>query len=98
MRAKDGMIIRASRTKIRLCQNFSLNLHGRLLIFAFFAFFYFAFLLAFFFTLDDWLEVSIRKVLRPAISTQVFLGFSVPKKANAEMVPQIPSCHYMLLM
>ena len=26
-----------------------------------------------------WLEVSIRKVLRPAISTQVFLGFPVPK-------------------
>ena len=28
---------------------------------------------------DCWLEVSIRKVLRPAISTQVFLGFPVPK-------------------
>jgi len=27
----------------------------------------------------------------------VFLGFLVPK-ANAEMVPKIPSCHYMLLM
>ena len=24
---------------------------------------------------EGWLEVSIRKVLRPAISTQVFLGF-----------------------
>jgi len=24
---------------------------------------------------DCWLEVSIRKVLRPATSTQVFLGF-----------------------
>ena len=28
---------------------------------------------------DCWLEVSIRKVLRPATSTQVFLGFPVPK-------------------
>jgi len=27
---------------------------------------------------DCWLEVSIRKVLRPATSTQVFLGFPVP--------------------
>ena len=27
--------------------------------------------------LDCWLEVSIRKVLRPATSTQVFLGFPV---------------------
>jgi hypothetical protein len=26
---------------------------------------------------DCWLEVSIRKVLRPATSTQVFLGFPV---------------------
>ena len=26
---------------------------------------------------DCWLEVSIRKVLRPATSTQVFLGFRV---------------------
>ena len=35
----------------------------------------------FFFTLDAdcWLEVSIRKVLRPVTSTQVFLGFPVPK-------------------
>ena len=46
---------------------------------------------------DCWLEVSIRKVLRPAISTQVFLGFRVPK-ANAEMVPKIRSGQYMLLM
>ena len=30
-------------------------------------------------TPDCWLEVSIRKVLRPATSTQVFLGFPVPK-------------------
>jgi len=28
---------------------------------------------------DCLLEVSIRKVLRPATSTQVFLGFPVPK-------------------
>jgi len=28
---------------------------------------------------DCWLEVSIRKVLRPATSTQVFLNFPVPK-------------------
>jgi hypothetical protein len=27
---------------------------------------------------DCWLEVSIRKVLRPATSTQVFLGFPMP--------------------
>ena len=27
---------------------------------------------------DCWLEVSTRKVLRPATSTQVFLGFPVP--------------------
>ena len=46
---------------------------------------------------DCLLEVSIRKVLRPAISTQSFLGFPVAK-ANAAMVPKIPSCHYMLLM
>ena len=26
---------------------------------------------------DCWLEVSIQKVLRPATSTQVFLGFAV---------------------
>jgi hypothetical protein len=39
-----------------------------------------------------WLEVSTRKVLRPAISAQVFLlGFPVSKKANAEMVPMFPS-------
>jgi len=46
---------------------------------------------------DCWLEVSIRKVLRPATSTQVFLGF-VCLKAIAEMVPKIPCCHYMFLM
>ena len=46
---------------------------------------------------DCWLEVNIRKVLRPATSAQVFLGFPV-SIANAEMVPMIPICHYMLLM
>jgi len=30
-------------------------------------------------TTDCWLEVSIRKVLRPATSTQFSLGFPVPK-------------------
>ena len=29
--------------------------------------------------LDCWLEVSIQKVLRPATSAQVFLGFPVAK-------------------
>ena len=101
---------------------------------------------------DCRLEVSIRKVLRPAISTQVFPSQAKPSqakvltgggdlreaqvdvhlsaisafdrtaglsnrhlnsnrglrhrfflvslclKASAEMVPKIPSCHYMLLM
>ena len=46
---------------------------------------------------DCWLEVSIRKVLRPAISTQFFL-VSLCLKASAKMVSKIPSCHYMLLM
>ena len=46
---------------------------------------------------DCWLEVRVRKVLRPATSTQVFL-VSLCLKANAEMVPKIPSSHYMLLM
>jgi hypothetical protein len=45
-----------------------------------------------------WLEVRTRKVLRPATSTQVFLLDSLCLKANAEMVPNFPSCHYMLLM
>ena len=36
-------------------------------------------LLHYIFQLQDcWLEVSIRKVLRPATSAQVFLGFPVP--------------------
>ena len=38
---------------------------------------------------DCWLEVSIRKVLRPATSTQVFLGFP-GLQANADMVPKFP--------
>jgi len=40
-----------------------------------------ALLFFFFFTLDAGLlaRSSIRKVLRPAISTQVFLDFPVPK-------------------
>ena len=46
---------------------------------------------------DCWLEVSIRKVLRPATSTQVFL-VSLCLQANAEVVPQFPSCYYMPLM
>ena len=46
---------------------------------------------------DCWLEVSIRKVLRPFTSTQVIF-VSLCLKANAEIVPKIPSCHYMLLM
>ena len=47
---------------------------------------------------DCWLEVSIRKVLRPATSAQIFSWFRWSLKANAEMVPNIPSCHYMRLM
>ena len=43
------------------------------------------------------LYVSIRKVLRPAISAQVLLGFPV-SIANAGMVPCTPSCYCMLLM
>ena len=47
---------------------------------------------------DCWLEVSTRKVLRPAISTQVFfLGFPVSLKQMLRWFPS-PSCHYMLLM
>ena len=37
---------------------------------------------------DCWLEVSIRKVLRPTTSTQFFF-VSLRLKANAEMVPNI---------
>ena len=46
---------------------------------------------------DCWLGVSIRKVLRLANSTQVFL-VSLCLQANAEMVPKFPSCYYMPLM
>ena len=42
-------------------------------------------------------RARIRKVLRPAISTQVFL-VSLCLQANAQMVPQFPSCYYMPLM
>jgi len=46
---------------------------------------------------DCWLEVGIRNVLLPTTSA---LNFLVPLclKANAQTVPKIPSCHYMLLM
>ena len=48
--------------------------------------------------LDCWLDVSVRKVLRPATTTQVFfLGFPVPLKQMLRWFPS-PSCHYMLLM
>ena len=47
---------------------------------------------------DCWLDVSVRKVLRPAISTQVFfLGFPVSLKQMLRWFPS-PICHYMLLM
>ena len=47
---------------------------------------------------DCWLDVSVRKVLRPAISTQVFfLGFPVSLKQMLRWF-RSPSCHYMLLM
>ena len=47
---------------------------------------------------DCWLDVSVRKVLRSAISTQVFfLGFPVSLKQMLRRFPS-PSCHYMLLM
>ena len=47
---------------------------------------------------DCWLDVSVRKVLRPAISTQVFfLRFPVSLKQMLRWFPS-PSCHYMLLM
>jgi hypothetical protein len=42
--------------------------------------------------------VKTRKVLRPNTSTQVFLLVFLCLKANAEIVPNFPSCHYMLLM
>ena len=47
---------------------------------------------------DCWLDVSVRKVLRPATTTQVFfLGFPVPLKQMLRWFPS-PSYHYMLLM
>ena len=46
---------------------------------------------------DCWLEVSIRKVLRPTTSIQVFL-VSLCLQANVELVPKFPSCYYMPLM
>ena len=41
--------------------------------------------------------VSTRKVLRRPSRHRFFL-VSLCLKANAETVPNIPSCHYMLLM
>ena len=37
---------------------------------------------------DCWLEVIIRKVLRPVTSTQVFLGFTVPIKQMLRWFPR----------
>ena len=50
-------------------------------------------------TLDAGLLARSQYTEGPAMaaSTQVFL-VSLSLKANAEMVPNIPSCHYMLLM
>jgi len=41
---------------------------------------------------DCWLEVSIRKVLRPATSTQVFLGFpvSISKFSDGSQDSKLP--------
>ena len=48
---------------------------------------------------DCWLKVSIRKVLRPAISAQVLLGFPVSVyKRMLRWFPKTPSCYCMLLM
>ena len=41
--------------------------------------FYYVCIVVFTLDADCWLEVRIRKVLRPATSTQVFLGFPVSK-------------------
>ena len=46
---------------------------------------------------DCWLEVSIRKVLRPITSTQVFLGFPV-STGECSDGSQVSSCYYMPLM
>jgi hypothetical protein len=45
-----------------------------------------------------WLEASIRKVLRPPTSAQVFLGFCLSKKRMLRQFPRLPSCYCMLLM
>jgi len=50
-----------------------------------------------FFTLDAGLLARNQYSESPATSTHVFL-VSLCLKANAEMVPNIPSCHYMLLI
>ena len=55
--------------------------------------------IAFFFSLDAGLLVLSQYSEGPATGhlDTVFL-VSLCLKANAEMVPKIPSCHYMLLM
>jgi len=56
--------------------------------------------IAFFFTLDAGLLARSQYSEGPAtghLDTDFFL-VSLCLKANAEMVPKIPSCHYMLLM
>ena len=53
------------------------------------------------FTLDAGLLARSQFSEGPAIShldTGFFFLVSLCLKANAEMVPKIPSCHYMLLM
>ena len=50
---------------------------------------------------DCWLEVSIRKVLRPATSTQVFLGFpvSISERSDGSQHSKLPlhASHVALL-
>ena len=56
--------------------------------------------IAFFFTLDAGLPARSQYSEGPAtghLDTGFFL-VSLCLKANTEMVPKIPSCHYMLLM
>ena len=56
--------------------------------------------IAFFFTLDAGLLARSQYSEGPAtghLDTRFFL-VSLCLKSNAEMVPKIPSCHYMLLM
>jgi len=50
-----------------------------------------------FFTLDAGLLARSQYLEGPATGHKFFL-VSLCLKANAEMVPKIPSCHYMLLM